>query len=146
MFKTTKAHLQTRYSRLMIFGLILILTMLACSEADLLPEEVTSIPDSILTEAEQLEQLAADLNGDIALVTWVIDGDTVEAEIDGEEFRVRYIGIDTPERDEDFYQEATDLNIELVKNEEVVLVQDVSDTDRFGRLLRYVLPRRRHPC
>ena len=31
-----------------------------------------------------------------ATVTRVVDGDTIRVEIDGEEFRVRYIGIDTP--------------------------------------------------
>ncbi len=77
-------------------------------------------------------------DGDRARVTWVTDGDTIEVEINGREYDVRYIGVDTPERDEPFYQEATDLNIDLVKNETVILVRDVSDTDQYGRLLRYV--------
>jgi len=34
---------------------------------------------------------------DLARVTRVIDGDTVEVDIDGSVCRVRYIGIDTPE-------------------------------------------------
>ena len=125
--------------RSLLFLLCLILTALACSEADLILEEDASPPvDPSLTDAEKLTRLAAELDGEIALVTWVVDGDTVEIELDGQERRVRYIGIDTPERDEDFYQAATEFNIELVKDKEVVLVRDVSDTDRFGRLLRYV--------
>ena len=32
-----------------------------------------------------------------ALVVNVVDGDTIDVPIDGTEFRLRYIGIDTPE-------------------------------------------------
>ena len=35
-----------------------------------------------------------------AFVTRVVDGDTIRVEIDSEVFRVRYIGIDTPETGE----------------------------------------------
>jgi endonuclease YncB( thermonuclease family) len=76
--------------------------------------------------------------GERATVDWVYDGDTVAVSIDGEEYDVRYIGVDTPEREEPFYEEAKDYNIDLTKGEEVILVKDVSDTDQYGRLLRYV--------
>lgn len=71
-------------------------------------------------------------------VTEVVDGDTIRVVIDGEEFRVRYLGIDTPERDEACFTEATDANAAYVANQTVRLVRDVSDTDRYGRLLRFV--------
>lgn len=77
-------------------------------------------------------------DGDRARVTWVTDGDTIEVTANGRDYRVRYIGVDSPEREEPFYQEATDLNIDLVKDETVILVRDVSETDQYGRLLRYV--------
>lgn len=69
------------------------------------------------------------------LVTGVIDGDTIE--IEGGK-RVRYIGIDTPETDECFNKEATKKNKELVEGKEVKLEKDISETDKYGRLLRYV--------
>jgi len=69
------------------------------------------------------------------LVTRVIDGDTIE--IQGGD-RVRYIGMDTPEQGEPFYLEATAKNRELVEGKEVRLVKDVSEKDRYGRLLRYI--------
>lgn len=68
----------------------------------------------------------------------VIDGDTIDVLIDGAEYRVRYIGIDTPERDEPCYNESTQANADYVANKKVRLVQDQSETDRFGRLLRFV--------
>ncbi|OGK72953.1 hypothetical protein A2459_00335 [Candidatus Roizmanbacteria bacterium RIFOXYC2_FULL_41_10] len=70
-----------------------------------------------------------------AAVCRVIDGDTIEL-CGGE--RVRYIGIDTPERDECYFQEAKEANEKLVLNKKVKLTKDVSETDRYGRLLRYV--------
>jgi len=72
-------------------------------------------------------------------VTKVIDGDTIVLE-NGEV--VRYIGIDTPETNEYnndcFAQEAFDINRELVEGKEVKLKKDVSERDRYRRLLRYV--------
>ncbi len=68
-------------------------------------------------------------------VTEVIDGDTIKLE-SGE--TVRYIGIDTPEQGELLYDEATNKNKELVEGKTVRLEKDVSETDIFGRLLRYV--------
>jgi micrococcal nuclease len=69
------------------------------------------------------------------LVTRVIDGDTIE--IQGGD-RVRYIGIDTPERGEPYYLEATAKNEDLVEGRRVRLEKDVSEKDRYGRLLRYI--------
>jgi len=77
-------------------------------------------------------------------VTRVIDGDTIEVDIIGMKFKVRYIGIDTPELHDKrlefraLAQEATELNRELVEGKTVRLEKNVSGTDSFGRLLRYV--------
>ena len=75
---------------------------------------------------------------DIARVTQVIDGDTII--IQGGS-RVRYIGIDTPElypKLEALGMEAWQANRDLVEGKEVYLERDVSQTDKYGRLLRYV--------
>ena len=78
------------------------------------------------------------------LVTRVIDGDTIEANINGIIHKNRYIGIDTPELTDErtefraLAQEATRFNRELVEGKTIRLEKDVSETDRHGRLLRYV--------
>ncbi len=75
---------------------------------------------------------------DTARVIQVIDGDTIT--IDGG-YRVRYIGIDTPEiypTVEAHGKEALEANRRLVEGREVRLERDVSETDKYGRLLRYV--------
>ncbi len=79
-----------------------------------------------------------------ALVVRVIDGDTIEVQIDAQTYRVRYIGMDTPETVHPnqpvmwLGPEATAANAQLVAGQTVYLEKDVSDTDRYGRLLRYV--------
>ena len=75
---------------------------------------------------------------DTARVTQVIDGDTIA--IEGG-YRVRYIGIDIPEIHpelEAYGMEALEANRRLVEGKEVRLERDVSETDKYGRLLRYV--------
>ncbi len=78
------------------------------------------------------------VDGETALVVDVIDGDTIDVRLGGDTYRVRYIGVNTPERDEPCYFEATAANAVLVEGQTVTLVRDVSETDRYGRLLRYV--------
>ena len=46
--------------------------------------------------------------------------------------------MDTPERGDYFFSEATEANRALVEGQQVILVKDVSETDRYGRLLRYI--------
>ena len=151
-----------RYSKLLLRVVALILTfyLTSCATLDLMPA-ATSAPDPTAPEpnsrsqrpvpdtsnssairggtgATSAEAFAAPPDGDQATVTKIIDGDTIDVQLDGRSQRVRYIGDDTPERDMPFYAEANSANAELVKGQTVILVKDVSETDRFGRLLRYV--------
>jgi len=71
----------------------------------------------------------------------VVDGDTIKIEGDR---TVRYIGVDTPETKHPkkpvqcFGREASDANKALVEGKYVYLERDISETDRYKRLLRYV--------
>lgn len=82
-----------------------------------------------------------------ATVDDVVDGDTIEIRFAGEEriYDVRLIGIDTPETvhptigPECFGAEASRRTTELLApGSSIYLERDVSETDRYGRLLRYV--------
>ncbi len=78
------------------------------------------------------------------LVTKVIDGDTIEVSISGVRFKVRLIGIDTPETVDPrrpvmcFGKKASNETKRLVDGKRVILTKDISDTDKYNRLLRYV--------
>ena len=75
-----------------------------------------------------------------ATVRHILDGDTIIVVPTGgnEELRVRYIGMDTPELGEPFHDAATQRNRILLADGLVFLARDRSETDRYGRLLRYV--------
>ena len=72
----------------------------------------------------------------------VIDGDSIRVAIQGSIIEVRYIGIDTPEFDSDNRQaavEAAEANKKVLSTSPIYLFKDQSETDKYGRLLRYVI-------
>ncbi len=71
----------------------------------------------------------------MAVVDRVIDGDTVE--LNSSE-KVRLVCINTPEKNEEGYIEATNFLKETVLNKTILLKKDVTGNDKYGRLLRYV--------
>ncbi len=108
------------------------------------PVRATPIPTPGLTPTEP--PLGAAPVGPVewAVVLRVIDGDTIEIDRGHGPERVRYIGIDSPETVDPsspvewMGPEASAANAALVEGRRVVLERDVSETDRYGRLLRYV--------
>lgn len=68
-------------------------------------------------------------------VVRVIDGDTFVLKSGA---KVRLIGVDTPEINQPYYKKAKDFLRSLIEGKVVFLEKDVSQTDRYGRLLRYV--------
>jgi micrococcal nuclease len=75
---------------------------------------------------------------EIGTAAYVVDGDTIGVQLGDTIQRVRYIGMNTPERGEPCAREATAANAALVDGRTVAMIRDVSETDRYGRLLRYV--------
>jgi micrococcal nuclease len=79
-----------------------------------------------------------------ARVVRVIDGDTIEVSISGEDEDVRYIGVDTPETVKPdtpvqcYGPQASAENHRLVDGRTVRLVFDRERRDVYGRLLAYV--------
>jgi micrococcal nuclease len=83
-----------------------------------------------------------------AVVTRVVDGDTVEARIGGEVEDVRLIGVDTPETVKPgapvdcFGPQASRFTHDALEGRRVRLVFGAERRDHYGRLLAYVyLPR-----
>ncbi len=79
-----------------------------------------------------------------ARVVRIVDGDTIVVSVGGRDEHLRYIGMDTPETVQPgspvqwMGPEASRANAALVAGRTVVLEKDVSETDRYDRLLRYV--------
>ncbi|MGI9951991.1 thermonuclease family protein [Moorellaceae bacterium AZ2] len=75
-------------------------------------------------------------------VTKVVDGDTVEVRFgDGRQEKLRLIGVDTPEstiQQEPYGKEASSFTRSKLLGRTVYLEKDVSERDKYGRLLRYV--------
>ena len=117
--------------------LILIILVLVSSVFLKNSPKSNSVPEKVATSSsQQVKQ-----KGDLVLVKRVVDGDTIELD-SGQ--KVRYIGINTPETVDPrttvqcFGREASAKNKELVEGKKVRLEKDVSETDQYGRLLRYV--------
>lgn len=77
-------------------------------------------------------------------VLQIIDGDTILVKDlqTGETFKVRYLGIDTPELEGDDYktcfsQQAKERNEELVSDKVLTLKFDADKYDQYGRTLAY---------
>jgi len=69
------------------------------------------------------------------VVDEVLDGDTILIET-GE--YVRLIGIDSPEKNQSFYNESKAFLESLILSRPVILKIDTRDRDNYNRLLRYV--------
>ncbi|MBQ6154318.1 thermonuclease family protein [bacterium] len=129
MFRKFIRSLRTWLSQLCAFILILLLIGSFIS----LPSNFLQSNDS--ASSEETSSL------ETATVARVIDGDTIVL-TDGR--KVRYIGINAPETNHPvkpigcYGQQATDKNNDLVLGKTVQLEKDVSEVDRYGRLLRYV--------
>jgi endonuclease YncB( thermonuclease family) len=119
--------------RLLLIVVGLILPLLACAVGFTPPT-----PGAIFTQQPAGGGAITPPQGEVATVTSVIDGDTIDVTLNGVGYRVRYVGVNTPERDEPCYSDARNFNASLVQGRTVTMVRDSSNTDRYGRLLRYI--------
>jgi endonuclease YncB( thermonuclease family) len=121
-------------------GLVVVVVVVACSavasacspsSADVRSPAVESAPSAPVAEGRVTDAVGW-------RSTRVIDGDTFDVSGPDGKITVRLVGINAPESEECFGEEATDALADLVEGEALVLVADRSDADRFGRALRYV--------
>ncbi len=113
---------------------IILISLNACGLYYEYRDEINSndIKESNITNTGEYESYD---NLNSALVKEVIDGDTIILS-NGE--KVRLIGINTPEYGRYYFDEARELMEILTLGKEVMLERDITDRDKYGRLLRYV--------
>jgi micrococcal nuclease len=124
---------------LLIFG-VLIAFFLGGQKENVISEKIAATSVTPAADLSATPEVNGKL-GELVRVVRVIDGDTIEIE-NGE--RVRYIGIDAPETVDPrksvqcFGIEASKKNREMVEGRLVRLEKDITDRDKYNRLLRYV--------
>lgn len=124
-------------------GTVILAFLVVLGFLSLLPNSTPTAPitSSPTPESNAVVASASPQINNLVKVARVIDGDTIRLE--GGEV-VRYIGIDAPESVDPrsavqcFAKEAADKNRELVEGKEVRLEKDISETDKYDRLLRYI--------
>ncbi len=107
------------------------------------PTEVLMSP-SISPQIASDSAAIAGIEGEKASVTRVVDGDTIDVSINGAPFTVRFVGMDTPETVDPrrpvgcFGKEASNETKSLLTGKTVILQKDISNTDKYKRILRYI--------
>lgn len=117
-----------------------IANLAGCFENNTYQSKPENIPDSsekpVIEPPPQIKE--KDPNTEKGRVIEVIDGDTIVVLLNGSKERVRLIGINTPEVGRPYFEEATQKTAELILGKTVRLEKDISERDKYGRLLRYV--------
>jgi micrococcal nuclease len=72
----------------------------------------------------------------VGTVIKIVDGDTIDVQLDSGPIRVRFHGIDTPERDQPWFKESTDALSALIANRQVQI--EPFEQDRYERLVGIV--------
>jgi endonuclease YncB( thermonuclease family) len=125
-------------------GLLILFTACGSSGGESRSPASAAPASAVVTYPSPTTNLAPVGATETARVVRVVDGDTIVIDRGHGDERVRYIGIDTPESVkpntpvEFMAKEASAANEALLAGRDVVLERDVSDTDQYDRLLRYV--------
>lgn len=82
-----------------------------------------------------IQQSAAKPSAENVFVSRVVDGDTFEIEGGG---IIRILGINTPERGQFLYGNASNFLRGMIEGKNVTMERDIAETDKYGRRLRYV--------
>ena len=115
----------------------------ACS--DIIMEEI-SIDDGSTENVVMEEENTEPQDIETVEIASIVDGDTIKVYLDGERYTIRMVGIDTPEsghpdpeKNTVYGQKASEYAKQILsKGQTVYLSKDISDKDKYDRLLRYV--------
>jgi micrococcal nuclease len=123
-----------RSARSLAAALTILLTLVSCADDDSRVGD-PAVPSP--TPAPSSTPANDDTQGDEAVATRFVDGDSMEVEIDGRSIEVRLLGINAPELSDCQGPAARAALAELVGDAPVELVGE--ELDRYGRLLADVV-------
>jgi len=136
-----------------IFVLLFLIafTILSCNRSGFIgtnsQKSPTSTPmftqnqDQTSTPSSSSMQCIPNDDFETGTVTKIVDGDTIRVDINGKNYSVRLIGINAPEisSNNPSVQAGISYLENLILFEEVSLFKDQSETDKYDRLLRFVV-------
>lgn len=116
-------------------------------------KEIEEQEEAKKEDSQEIQQTETKVeNSDVIInpgVVWgtvisVTDGDTITVGLNGQNYPLRFIGVDTPETKhpskpvEFMGKEASDFTTNELNGKKIWLEKDVSELDKYNRLLRYV--------
>ena len=114
--------------------LSIVALLLASACVSPVDRQISPLPSAVSTRARE-----GSVSTEAAVVKRIVDGDTARMDFRGVvDERVRFIGMDTPERGRPYFSEATQYATSHLWGKEVYLELDLDERDRYGRLLAYV--------
>jgi len=135
------------FKKIIVLSVLISFTMsITLASASISSTDRVRLIEMIMRLIQERKALVKSDNSNTYLVSKIVDGDTLDVNINGVITRIRLIGIDTPEvvdprkPVECFGKEASEEMKELVLGKKVRLERDSSqdDKDKYGRLLRYL--------
>jgi endonuclease YncB( thermonuclease family) len=128
----------------MFFSIVALAFMLFFN-VDVNDKNVNTALELVQTVKSFFYSLTEDTEYEVGVVSRVVDGDTVVVTVNGKEKKVRLIGVNTPEsvgryakNPQPYGKEASTYTKNKLHDKKVYLEKDVSDTDKYNRILRYV--------
>ncbi len=128
-----------------IIATFMALAFLVFFDVDINDKNVNFAKEVFESAKSIIMNITNDSKYDVGIVSRVVDGDTIVVTINGTEEKIRFIGVNTPEsvgryskKPQLYGKEASAYTKAQLDGKTVYLQKDVSDRDKYGRLLRYV--------
>jgi micrococcal nuclease len=112
-----------KYKRVLVFFLIIFLL-------GLLSVYYPKLTGKATTNNQEYEK-------ESALVTKIVDGDTIHVNLNGKDETIRLLGINTPEKSTPYYKKSYDY-LSQIENKTILVLRDKEDLDKYNRKLRYI--------
>lgn len=137
--------MRKKYLGLFLLLMIGSLSLTGCSKKPYILDDKPTMAENTIDDLGKDEEPQESSNTFAeARVVRVVDGDTIVATVDGVDEKIRFVLVNTPEtkhpkKGVEYYgKEASDFTKVNLEDKTIYLEKDVSDRDRYGRMLRYI--------